>query len=51
MKKSIVLILMALFLASTTVSCAVFVKRTGNPTKIDEKKDNGQHKGQIEQVK
>lgn len=49
MKKTVTILVLTLFVALTTTSCTVFVKRTGKPVKVEEKKDNGLHKGQIKQ--
>ena len=49
MKKTLTILLLTLFVAVSTTSCSVFVKRTGKPMKVEEKKDNGLHKGQIKQ--
>jgi len=49
MKKIFTVLILTLFVAVSTTACSVFVKRTGKPLKVEEKKDNGLHKGQIKQ--
>ena len=47
MKKTLTILMLTLFVAFGTTACSVFVKRTGKPVKVEEKKDNGLHKGQM----